>query len=60
MDSIGEVEFDYVLIATVDPEVAEKMKQRLVDLGVGAEKLLTVDCPEHIREMLIQKYLYAR
>lgn len=60
VDSIGEVEFDYVLIATVDPEVAEKMKQRLVDLGVGAEKLLTVDCPEHIREMLIQKYLYAR
>lgn len=60
VESVVEVDFDYVLIATVDPEVAEKMKQRLVSLGVSSEKLLTVNCPEHIREMLIQKYLYAR
>ena len=60
VESIVEVDFDYVLIATVDPEVAEIIKQRLIHLGVHAEKLLTVDCPKHIREMLIQKYLYAR
>lgn len=60
VESIVDVDFDYVLIATVDPEVAEIMKQRLVGLGVNYEKLLTVNCPEHIRETLIQKYLYTR
>ena len=58
VESITETDFDYVLIATVDPDVADSVKQRLTRLGVADEKLLTVDCPEHIREMLIKKYLY--
>lgn len=58
VESIGEVDFDYVLIATVDPNVSEVTKQRLIELGVDSEKLLTVDCPEPIRESLIKKYLY--
>lgn len=58
VESITEVDFDYVLIATVDPDVAEVIKERLICLGVKAEKLLTVDCPESIRETLLKKYLY--
>ncbi len=59
VESISEVDFDYVLIATVDPDVADAVKRRLTGLGVPDEKLLTVDCPENIRQTLIQKYLYS-
>ena len=38
MESISEVDFDYVLIATVDPDVADAVKRRLTGLGVPAEK----------------------
>lgn len=58
VESITEANFDYVLIATVDPAVAETVERRLVGLGVDRNKLLTVKCPEDIRETLIKEYLY--
>ena len=58
VESINEVDFDYVLLAALDPVFTETVKERLTRLGVPYEKLLTVDCPEHIRETLIQQYLY--
>ena len=58
VESITEADFDYVLIATVDPAVAETVERRLIGLGVDSNKLLTVKCPEDIRETLIKQYLY--
>ena len=58
VESITEADFDYVLIATVDPAVAETVERRLIGLGVDRNKLLTVKCPEDIRETLIKEYLY--
>ena len=59
VESITEAEFDYVLIATVNPPVIASITRRLITMGVKREKILTVDCPEDIREELLHKYLYG-
>jgi len=56
--SIVGKEYDYILVATVDCEVAERIKVRLLDYGISEEKVLTVRCPEEIREELLCRYLY--
>ena len=56
--SIAGAEFDYVLIAAIDGLVAGSMKKRLLDYGISNNKILSVNCPEEIREDLLQKYLY--
>ena len=58
VESINDVFFDYVLIATVDCNIAYRIKERLILLGVDREKLLAIECPENMRKLLIRKYLY--
>lgn len=58
VDSISEIDFDYVLIATLNPMVTESISQRLSVLGVSRKKILTVHCPEKNRETLLKQYLY--
>ena len=50
-------EFDYILLATVDSTIAEKIKSRLIWRGIQKEKILTVDCPEERRTYLLKQYL---
>lgn len=57
VEHISSLAYDFVLIATVIPDIAEKMKKRLIDCGVSKQKILTV---QHISEnsrKLIRKYL---
>lgn len=56
--SITGTDYDYILVATVDCEIAKKIKERLLDYGVSEDKVLTIHCPEEIREELLRKYLY--
>lgn len=58
VESITELTFDYVLIASVDSKTAEIVKRRLKDCGASSEKILTVHYPEEMRSELIQRYLY--
>ena len=58
VESISEISFDYVLIATLNPYVTKSIQKRLVDLSVPDEKILTVRCPEDTRESLLNKYFY--
>lgn len=58
VESVVKTDFDYILIATVDCKVAEKITDRLMDCGVSPQKILSVKCPENIREYLLQQYLY--
>ena len=51
-------EYDYILVATVDCELAQRIKERLLDCGVSKDKVLTIWCPEEIRQELLHKYLY--
>lgn len=58
VESIVRTEFDYVLIAAIDGLVADDMKKRLLDYGISEKRILSVNCPEEVREDLLQKYLY--
>lgn len=56
VESITTIDFDYVLIATVIPDRAEKMKKRLIDLGVSESKILTIHHNDNSNH-LVQQYL---
>ncbi len=59
VESITKIDYDYVLIATIDCKVAESIVDRLLDCGVSEQKILTIRCPKAAREQLLEKYLYA-
>lgn len=40
---IGDLKFDYVLVATVDGVMADSIRSKLVWRGVPEEKVLTVN-----------------
>ena len=52
VESISALSYDYVLIATVDSLVAETVKNRLSDLGVSQEKMLTIVVDREKDELL--------
>lgn len=56
VESITSIDYDYVLIATVDPIVAESVRNRLLDLSVSGEKILTISVPDN-REYLVKRFL---
>ena len=56
VESISKLEYDYVLIATVDGLVAESMIQRLEKLGVSRDKILTLTVSEN-KEKLLECFL---
>lgn len=58
VDNIAKLEFDYILIATVDCRNAGKIKNRLLDYGISEEKILTVNCEKKMRRNLVRKFLY--
>lgn len=57
IDKIDSLEFDYVLLATVDEAVARFVREKLVWRGISEEKILTVQCPRERRTYLLQQYL---
>lgn len=58
VESILDIKYDYVLIATVDGRIAEKVEKRLLGYGVLSHKILKVKPPkEQERELLIQSFL---
>ena len=56
VEKITQTSYDYVLIATVDAFVAQKAKNRLLDLGVSDGKILTASVPQK-REELLERFL---
>ena len=52
VESITGLDYDYVLVATVDARVAESIRTRLLDLGVSRNRILTVNVPEEKEELL--------
>lgn len=58
IESITEIDFDYVLIATLNPPVTKSITHRLTALGVSPDNILTVQCPKGTRERLVEYYLY--
>ncbi len=56
VEDINGLDYDYILIATVDSLLAEKVAERLEGLGVSREKILSMTVPED-RETLLSKLL---
>ena len=57
VDVIDNIDFDYLVLATVDSNMAEEMKEKFAWRGVDANKILMVCCPKEKREQWIKKYL---
>lgn len=58
VETIAAAAWDYVLVATVDSALAEKIRDRLLDCGLSRDKILMVRCRQEIREELLRRYLY--
>ena len=56
VENISSLSYDYVLIATVDSMVVKKVKNRLSDLGVSREKMLTIVVDQE-RDKLLARFL---
>ena len=52
MENISSLSFDYVLLATVDSVVAERIKSRFADLGISRDKMLTITIDQEKDELL--------
>lgn len=57
VESIDSMAFDYVLVATVDGVMADRIKEKLLWRGIPEGKILTVYCPEEKRKHLLDRYL---
>lgn len=58
ISSVASIDYNYVLVATVDGIWAQHIKTKLTDYGISPEKILIVNCPEKGRKSLLQQYLY--
>ena len=56
IESVSSLNYDFVLIATVIPDIAKKMTERLIDCGVSTKKILTVHHHSENSNELIKKY----
>lgn len=56
VDSITGLQFDYVIVATVDSILAEKIVSRLFGYGISREKILTITV-ETEKEDLLSRFL---
>lgn len=61
VESITKIDFDYVLIASVDSLFSEKATERLMDYGIERSKILTVTVPDiEGREELLEQFLNVK
>ena len=60
VESITKLDYDYVLVATVDRILAKNISNRLLDYGMSKDKILIVSCEESIREELLERYLNCK
>ena len=52
MESVINCEFDYILVATVNGNVAKNINVRLLDLGIEGSKILMIKEPDNKEEVL--------
>ncbi len=57
LESIRGADFDYALIAKIEPAAIGRLRSELEALGVPREKILCADCPRERREAILKEYL---
>lgn len=56
VENVTRLEFDYILIAAIDYAAAEQFRNRLLHMGISAEKILTVSVPKD-KEQLVNRFI---
>ena len=61
VEQIREMDFDYVLVASVDEAFGERTVERLTGLGISRRRILTVTVPRSMerRNELTRRFLYG-
>lgn len=57
VESVGNLDYDYILIAAIDEHKIKHIVDRLIGMGISKEKVLTVDCTKADRRNLLHCYL---
>lgn len=57
VERILQLNFDYIVIATVDNVLSKSICSRLMAMEIDPRKMLTVECPYNIRETVLSMYL---
>lgn len=56
VERLSKDDFDYILVATIDTKLAERIKNRIAEYGISARKILTIK-KDKDSSSLIKKYL---
>lgn len=57
VEKINDFEFDYLIVAVVDGEFSEVIRERLLHIGVDKDKIITMEIPTEQRGALLNEYL---
>lgn len=57
VEAVNGLEFDYLIVAVVDGELSDGIRERLIHLGVKKEKIITMDILKKQRNILLKGYL---
>ncbi len=58
VESVRYMDFDYVLIAAVDPRIAAGAEKRLLEYGVLSDRILKVNVPEDSMKRRMLEYFF--
>ena len=56
VERLSKDDFDYILVATIDTKLADRIKNRIAEYGISEKKILTIKKEEE-SSLLIEKYL---
>ncbi len=57
VEDVLNLDYDYLIVAAVDGDYSDDIKQRLVHLGVNEKRILTMEVPDKDREKMLMDYL---
>lgn len=57
VEAVASLDYDYIVIASVNPVLSEKIERSLLDCGVPTHKMLKICCPREGRAELLHSYL---
>lgn len=59
VENIRKTDFDYLLVASVNPKTAV-IKEKIADMGISRDKILTLQCEMNREQMLNNYLIYAQ
>lgn len=57
VEYVKHFKYDYVIVTSIDGDVADEVENKMQNLGVNEEKIIKLDIPEFNRHKLLMEYL---